>query len=340
MSTQPLPEPQPPGAAPPADRPRRGGRWPRRVLVTVLVLVLLLLGYGIALYFWAGSKLHTTDAFARYPGRPDTGEGTNWLLVGSDSRERLTPEQRRKLHVGGEHGQNTDTIMILHYGSSGPYLVSLPRDSYVAIPGHGRGKINAAYALGGPRLLTRTVEQATGLHLHHYAEVSFLGYVHVVDELGGVRICVPRGGLHDEKSGADFDAGCQEMNGTQALAYVRARYSDPQGDLGRVRRQRQLVGAVADKALSFPVLVSPWRHIPFTESALDALTVDTGTGIAPLTRMGLKTKDLSEGKGATTTVPIGSQTTIAGVGDVVLWDEAKAKRLFRALREDERLPKG
>jgi len=319
-------------------RHRRGRRWPKRLALTVLALVLCLVAYGIGLYFWGDSRLRHTDAFDAYPDRPSSGRGADWLLIGSDSRSELTPEQRKELHVGNDDVLNTDTLMVLHYGDSGPYLLSIPRDSYVAIPGHGKNKINAAYALGGPKLLTRTVEQATGLALDHYAEVNFLGFVDVVDSLGGVTICVAKGGLHDAKSGADFDAGCQRMNGTQALAYVRARYSDPLGDLGRVKRQRQLVSAVADKALSAGVLLPPWRLIPWLGASFDALTVDDGTGVRDLAQMGLRMRDIAGGKGATLTVPVGEETSVEGVGDVVEWDSVKAGQVFSALRDDTAIP--
>ncbi|MFE0176502.1 LCP family protein [Streptomyces sp. NPDC059002] len=323
-----------------ADKGSRAGgrRWPKRVALSLLVLVVLVAAYGTGLYFWAGSRLRTTDAFTEYESRPGQGKGTDWLLVGSDSRSSLTPEQRKELHVGNDQGLNTDTIMVLHYGDSGPSLVSIPRDSYVAIPGHGKGKINSAYALGGAPLLTRTVEQATGLRVDHYAEVNFLGFVDVVDALGGVTICVPDGGLHDEKSGADFDGGCQHMDGVQALQYVRARYSDPQGDLGRVRRQQQLVSAVAKKAVSVSVLLPPWNLIPFLSASLDALTVDKDTGVGTLAHMGFEMEGLSSGSGTTTTVPVASEPEIAGVGDVVVWDQVKADQLFEALRNDTPIP--
>ncbi|MFE1950176.1 LCP family protein [Streptomyces sp. NPDC059524] len=315
-------------------RPVRRRRWPRRVLWALLLVIVVVVGYGAGLYFWADGRLRTTQALSDYAGRPAAGHGSDWLLVGSDSRSGLTPEQRKQLHVGNDQGLNTDTIMILHYGDNGPYLVSIPRDSYVSIPGHGKNKINAAYALGGPRLLTRTVEQATGLRIGHYAEIGFLGLVDVVDSLGGVTLCVPSGGLHDPKSGADFDAGCQEMDGVQALQYARARYSDPRGDLGRVERQRELVHAIADEALSASVLAVPWKVIPFLSAVLDALTVDRRTGLTELTEMG---RELSDPKG-TTTVPVASEPDLPGVGDVVVWDEAGAERLFDALRDDRAIP--
>lgn len=321
-------------------QPRGGGRRtlrPRRILRLLLVLALAYVVFAGGLFLWAGGRLRHTEALAGHPDRPAAGQGTNWLLVGSDSRRKLTAEQRRELHVGGEAGLNTDTIMLLHYGASGPYLISLPRDSYVPVPGHGESKINAAYALGGPKLLTRTVEQATGLRVDHYAEVDFLGFVQVVDALGGVTLCL-EAPLKDEKSGADLPAGCAEQNGTQALAYVRARYHDPEGDLGRVRRQRQLVNAVADGMLGPGVLLNPFAAVPVLNASLDAVRVDDGTGVIDLTRMGLAMKRVSGGGGAMTTVPVHPGAGAGGAGDVLVWDEAAARRLFQAVREDGPIP--
>ncbi|CAM5480151.1 Polyisoprenyl-teichoic acid--peptidoglycan teichoic acid transferase TagU [Streptomyces diastaticus subsp. diastaticus] len=193
----------------PGEGPRRRRRWPWVVLWTVVALAVVVAGAGTALYLWADGRLRSTEAFGEYPGRPKAGRGTDWLLIGSDSRATLTPEQRRELHVGSNEVRSTDTLMIVHEGDHGTTTVSLPRDSYVAIPGHGRGKINSAFALGGPKLLTRTVEQATGLRLDHFAEVDFLGFVDVVDALGGVRVRVPAGGLRDERSGPASPPGAR-----------------------------------------------------------------------------------------------------------------------------------
>ncbi|MFJ6750853.1 LCP family protein [Streptomyces sp. NPDC091266] len=319
-------------------RPRPRWSWRRRILVALLVLVVLVVAGGVGLYVWAGRQVRHVDALGDYAGRPAAGKGTNWLLVGSDSRAQLTPAQRKELHVGKDVGRRTDTIMVLHSGDNGPYLVSLPRDSYLPIPGHGKGKINEAYADGGPKLLTRTVEEATGLRVDHYGEVNFLGLVQVVDALGGVELCVDKP-IKDEKSGADFAAGCREMNGTQALAYVRARYSDPAGDLGRVKRQRQLISAVSAEMLGPGVLLNPFRLVPVLDASLSALTVENGAGVGDLVGLGWSMKDVSGAGGTATTVPVSTPgVTIAGAGDVLLWDETRASRLFRALRDDDPIP--
>ncbi|WP_425357080.1 LCP family protein [Streptomyces inhibens] len=306
--------------------------------MVLLVLVVLVAAGGAGLYLWAGQQLRHVSALGDYAGRPAAGRGTNWLLVGSDSRGELTPRQRRDLHVGNNQVQNTDTIMVLHSGGRAPTLVSLPRDSYVPVPGYGSRKINEAYADGGPQLLTRTVEQATGLRIDRYAEVSFLGLVQVVDALDGVRLCLDEP-LKDEKSGADFAAGCRRMNGTQALAYVRARYADPEGDLGRVKRQRQLIGAVADEMLGADVLLDPVRTQRVLDVALSAVAVDERAGIGQLAKMGWSMREIAKGGGTATTVPVRLPgVMVSGAGSVLLWDENGASRLFRALRNDDPIP--
>nr|WP_202465839.1 LCP family protein [Streptomyces sp. SID4951] len=307
-------------------------------MVTLLVLVALVCAGGAWLYVSSGRKLQHVDALGEYAGRPAAGKGTNWLLVGTDSRTALTPQQREELHVGNNEVQNTDTIMVLHSGEHGPTLVSLPRDSYVPIPGHGSRKINEAYADGGPKLLTRTVEQATGLRIDRYAEVNFLGFVQVVDALDGVRLCLDAP-LKDEKSGADFPAGCRRMNGAEALAFVRARYADPEGDLGRVKRQRQLLGAVADEMAAPSVLLDPDRLTRVRDASLAALLVDEGADLARLLDMGWSMKQIAGGGGTATTVPVHrTGVMVSGVGSVLPWDENGARELFEALRHDDRIP--
>src|SRR5262249_1872726 len=191
---------------------------------------------------WPHSPRHREPVFAGYPDRPAGGRGTNWLIVGSDSREGLTPEQQNELATGGDVGSSrTDTILLVHVpglGSSNPAtLVSIPRDSYVPIPGHGKDKINAAFAMGGAPLLAQTVEQATGLRLDHYAEIGFGGFPALVDALGGVTVCLSEP-INDSLAGINLPAGCQKLDGRNALGYVRSR-ATPRADLDRMLNQRQ-----------------------------------------------------------------------------------------------------
>jgi LCP family protein required for cell wall assembly len=318
---------------PPFARPKRrdgGGRWVRRVLLALLLVVALVV--GMLVYFV--SRIDKVDALRDYDGRPAAGSGTNWLVVGSDSREGLSDEQVKDLHLGKVGGQRTDTIILLHKPASGaPTLVSLPRDSYVPIPGHGRNKLNAAYAIGGPALLARTVETVTGLRIDHYAAVGFGGFVGMTDAVGGVELC-PRQHIRDRKSGLDVDKGCQEMDGATALAYVRARYFDPQGDLGRVKRQQEFLGAVFDEAVSPATLLNPFRVLSLGNAATTALTIDEDDGLVSLLRFAFTMRAVAGGDGKRITVPVADINYQTPAGSSVKWDRQEALALFRSLREN------
>jgi LCP family protein required for cell wall assembly len=141
--------------------------------------------------------------------------GTNWLIAGSDSRSGLTRTEEDQLALGHDiSGGRTDTIMLLHLPANGtrPTLVSIPRDSYVPIPGHGENKINAAYSLGGPKLLIQTVRNVTGLRIDHYMGIGFGDLVDVVNDVGGVTLCLP-GPMKDPKAGLNPNKGCQTLDG-------------------------------------------------------------------------------------------------------------------------------
>ncbi|WP_084219372.1 LCP family protein [Spirillospora albida] len=320
-----------PEDAPPRRRRRR--RWPR-VLGGLLVVALLLTVGG---YFYLDSRLQRESVLVDYPGRVADTPGTTWLIVGSDSREGLSAAQRREFATGKAAGRRTDSMMLLHYGSGGTTLVSLPRDSYVAIPGRGRNKLNAAFAFGGPKLLVRTVEQATGLRVDHYAEIGFGGFVGVVDAIGGVEICVKER-MRDPKAGIDLSPGCQTLDGGQALGYVRSR-NYARADLERVEKQRQFFGALMKKASGPGVLLNPFRSVPLALNATSNFLVDDGDHLHHLARMMWAMRDVSGGDGVTTTVPIGGGGSAAGVGSYISWDRTKAGVLFGALREDRAVPR-
>jgi LCP family protein required for cell wall assembly len=333
---------QPADPAPPVRRSRSGPgrrRPPIGRIIGVLFLVLLLLIGGFL--FWVNSKIRHIDALGNYGGRPAATPGQDWLLVGSDSREGLSRAQRAKLHTGQAAGRRTDTIMLMHISASGapPVLLSLPRDSFVSIPGHGRNKLNAAYSFGGPKLLARTVEGATGIRLDHYMEIGFDGFVKVVDAAGGVKLCPPKA-INDKKAHLDIKAGCQEFDGPTALGYVRARSFDPKGDLGRVERQQEFLGALMGKAASPGVLLNPLRLVPFTGAALDAIAVDDDSGLYDMARFALAMRTVAADKGVTTTVPVAdTDFRPGGVGSTVLWDRDQALRLFQLLKTDRPVPK-
>ncbi|MGH3824426.1 MAG: LCP family protein [Pseudonocardiaceae bacterium] len=304
------------------------------------VLVLLVLGFAV----YVDRSLQRTDALADYPGRLAATPGTNWLIVGSDSRAGLSPDQEARLTTGAAAaagGGRTDTIMVMHipaFGGSGqPTLVSLPRDSSVPLAGHGRVKLNTTFALGGPTLLVQTVEKVTGLHIDHYAEIGFTGFADLVDDVGGVQLCPPKP-IDDPLAGLNIPAGCQVLDGPQALGYVRTRQS-PRGDLDRVERQREFLGALIARAGSPAVLLNPFRVIPLAADAPDMVTVDGGDHVWNLVRLGWAMRSLSEGDAVTTTVPFTGFGPVSDGSSAVLWDREQAARLFGALAQDRPVPR-
>jgi LCP family protein required for cell wall assembly len=308
-------------------RPRRP-RWGRRVGAALLVVLALLLGLAV----WVDLRLQRVDALTDYAERPAATPGADWLIVGSDSREGLSAEQRRRLGTGQAAGRRADTMMLLHIPRSGPpTLVSLPRDSYVPIPGRGRNKLNAAYAFGGPRLLAQTIEQVTDIRIDHYMEIGFDGFASLVDAVGGVSLCV-EAPMNDPKAGLKLGAGCQVLNSRQALGYVRTRAS-ARGDLDRVVRQQQFISALIDKMTSPGVLLNPFRSVPLALNGAGTIAVDSGDHIYHLIRFPFAMRSVSSGDGVAGTVPIAGATTVSGAS-VVLWDRPKALALFEALKQD------
>ncbi|ADU01575.1 LCP family protein [Mycolicibacterium gilvum] len=332
------PAPRPPPPRPPAPvaaaprKPRRVRRWFRIALACLLLIAVA----GVAVGAWIDSSLSRLPALTDYAGRPPAGAGTTWLLVGSDGREGLTPEQQAELTTGGDLGASrTDTILLVHLpgiGSSTPAtMVSIPRDSYVPIPEYGSDKINAAFSLGGPPLLAQTVEQATGLRIDHYAEVGFGGFAGMVDAVGGVTVC-PAEPINDPLAGIDLPAGCQELDGRNALGYVRSR-ATARADLDRMANQRQFMSALIERASSPAVLLNPLRWYPLASAAADTVAVGDGDHVWDLARLGWALR----GDVTTVTVPIG-EFTENSAGSIVVWDSETAQRLFAALASDSPVP--
>ena len=267
--------------------------------------------------------------------------GTNWLLVGSDSREGLSIEEQQQLHTGQDEGaQRTDTIMLVHLGSNGTTLVSLPRDSFVYIPEHTdldgvaqgqtRNKLNAAYSQGGAPLLVSTVEFNTGLRIDHYMEVGFRGIRDLTDAIGGIDVCVPQD-YDDEKSNLHVKAGCQELDGVTALAYVRMRYADPKGDIGRIERQQQYLAAVMKKVSKVTTILNPIAMYRTSKVATDSVILGKGDGIRDVARLGLAMKGISSGQGKIATVPISNVDANTAAGSSIIWDKEAAIALFAEL---------
>jgi len=313
-------------------------RWlrPRPVIATLAVLLSVAVIGSLLAYFYMDSKLTRKNILVNYASRPTAGAGQNWLITGSDSRQGLTREQERKLATGHDiSGRRSDTIMVLHLPANGgrPVLVSLPRDSYVPIPGDGHDKINAAYSLGGPKLLAETVQNVTGLRIDHYMGIGFGGFVRVVNAIGGVRICL-KAPLVDPKAGLHLHKGCQVLNGAEALGFVRTRETFATADLQRIQDQRLFLGALLRKLTSAGVLANPFAALPAASGVAGSVTVDKGTHLYQLLQVAFALRNP-----ITTTVPIsGSYITPSGE-DALLWNHNEAVTLFRDLRNDRPVPK-
>ncbi|GAB3238089.1 LCP family protein [Kineosporia babensis] len=314
-------------------------RMPRlRPRLVVLVLVGLLIAYPIILGFTAWTSLNRVDAVgpAQEGSNLEDTPGRTYLVVGSDSRDDLSDDEKKDLGTGSVAGQRTDTIMLLHVpdGDGPTVLISVPRDSYVPIPGKGSNKINAAYAMGGPTLLIKTLEEVGGVKIDDYIETGLGGFANIVNAVGGVELC-PKRDMNDKKAHINLKKGCQEMDGKTALGYARARYSDPRGDLGRVERQRETLAAIAKKTLSPATIIQPWRAIPAAKAGGGALTVDESTGPIALTKFVLAMRAVSGNDGLSMTVPIGNADYRVNGMSAVKWDTEKALEMFTALKNDD-----
>jgi len=325
-----------PAGAPPSARPAPGGRPRKRrrpvrtALRSLALLVALALVWlvGVPAYAWSQvGRVDDTPA----GDRPGNQPGQTFLLVGSDSREGLSAAERKKLGTGSTEGQRTDTIMLLHVPPGGePALISVPRDSFVDIPGHGQNKINAAFAFGGAPLLEQTLEQSTGLRVDGYLEIGFGGFVNVIDALGGIEMCLPEA-IKDRDSHLDLEKGCQDLDGTTALGYVRMRKADPRGDLGRVERQRQMLAAVADEAASPATVLNPVRYWRLSTASARSVRLGEDTSLGQVGTLGLAMRRVAAGDGLTLTVPVGNADASTSAGSAVLWDEEKAAAMFADL---------
>ncbi len=292
------------------------------ILLGIAVLLVLLLAWPIGLLIWANGKIEHVEALSGAAGTP----GTTYLLAGSDSRADGAIEDTET------QGARTDTIMLLHVPDSGPTaLISLPRDTYVEIPGHEASKLNAAFSWGGAPLLVQTVEQLTGLTVDHYVEVGFGGIEQVVDAVGGVELCSDLT-VDDADSGMVWTPGCREVGGVEALAFARMRKADPTGDIGRAERQQQLIGALSSKVEDPGLVFQPGRQVDLLTAGTGALTVSEGTGILDLGSLALAFRNAKGEGGITGTPPIVSMDYRPGnVGSTVRLDPDQTPGFFASI---------
>ncbi|WP_169747906.1 LCP family protein [Pseudonocardia acaciae] len=339
--------------APPAQMARRGLRAVMALLSTV---VLVATGIGWRYYQDLSGGINTSDVIT---GGTQAAPGTdmNILLVGVDSRtdaqgRPLSKQVLAQLRSGAEEGVlNSDTIILLHVPANGgkATAISIPRDSYVDIPGYGKNKINSAYPqalmaaseklrnrggdeaavdrdsrTAGRSELIKTVEKLTGVKIDHFAEVNLLGFFQLTNAIGGVEVCLKEA-VKEFRSGANFKAGRQVISGGDALAFVRQRYNLPQSDFSRIRRQQVFLAAVAHKILSAGTLTSPSKLQGLIDTAKASVVLDSGWDILGFAR---QASNLAGGNLQFVTIPTaGSDSNSAG--DVVLVEPDEVRRFVR-----------
>jgi LCP family protein required for cell wall assembly len=322
------------GAATPSSR-----RVLRRVLISVGVLGLVLaLIVGAGLWFltdrYAGNIDRVADVFGDLdeearpapatPAEAAPEEPVTFLLVGSDTRADPAP--------GEIPDGRSDAIMLARFSGDRQHaqLISIPRDSWVDIPGHGRNKINASYAFGGPTLLIQTVEQLTQVRIDHYVAIDFDGLIQVTDDLGGVDVVV----AETTKNGPfTFPAGVNHLDGEQARWYLAQRYGLAGGDFDRVKRQQQYLQAMFGKLFSSNTFTDPGRLDSALLAVTSAVAMDDTLGNAGLVSLAYSLRNVAPDDIEFFTAPV-LGTGMEGPASVVYLDTVTCERMWAYLRSD------
>lgn len=313
-------------------------RRARRVLVGLGVAVAVLLGAtGAGIYLLSE---HIGDNVGRVPNvfgsldvaqRPAAGPGLTFLLMGSDTRAPA-PTTGTDAAPGVDAGsERSDVIMLAQLSAdrTSAAVVSIPRDSWVDIPGHGMGKINAAFAYGGAPLLVRTVEQLTNVHVDHFGAIDFAGFQGMVDAVGGIDVQIRHA---TQNFGVPFAAGLNHLDGARALVYVRQRYDLPDGDIDRAKRQQNALRAVLAKAVTGGILADPVKLYRFLDVTSRSVSVDDTLTNGDFRALALESRGLRPSAVTFLTAPVrglGRQ----GAQSVVYLDDARCAQVWEALRD-------
>lgn len=315
----------------------------RKALIGLVACLAILAGSVVGALAYLGHQLDEVDripdVFADAGPRPERlQEGTaagamNILLMGTDRRSDVPTTGTSADGAAWVYGaQRSDAIMLVHIDGErdSVTVTSLPRDSWVEVPGYGMAKINAAYSYGGPALAVRTVERLTGIRVDHLAVVDWDGFRELIDAVGGISVRVPRT-VYDSARDVTWTAGTHHLDGTQALDYVGQRYGLPGGDLDRVRRQQAVLGTLAEETMD--LRDSPSGIVDFVSMLTDHLSVDEGWSSRELASLAWSLRDVGSEDVRCLTAPVSG---LGSVGDqsVVWLDRPRGAELWRAIRTD------
>jgi LCP family protein required for cell wall assembly len=322
--------------ATPSVAPRKGRPW---LVFIIAVAALVVVGALVAAALYIVSidravnqnlqrgteqlPAETPTAEGEEPRPPKTdGKAVNYVLLGSDSRVKTDAGQGR-----------SDVLMVMHLAGDGKsaYMISFPRDMYVPIPGHGKNKINAAFAFGGPPLTVRTVEGLVDTRMDHVALIDFVGFINLTEELGGVTVYNKYASVSD---GYKFPVGNITVRGEEALAYVRERKQLPHGDLDRAERQRVVLQAIISKGLAKETISNPLKFVSFVRGVSRYVTVDDQLTESELRKTALSIR-LKPGDIQSVQAPISGFGTSPTKQSIDIVDQKKLKELAKALRTDQ-----
>ncbi len=315
----------------------RGGisRVRRGAVILAIVLTIVAVAavtVGASLLTVAEGNLERVDLPA-LTKRTSDREPMNVLVVGSDSREGLTAEQIERYNLGKFDGQRSDTVILVSISGDREHasIVSFPRDLLVVDDGE-RRKLTETFA-GGPDHVVDVLQATTGVPIHHYVEISILGFISVVDAVDTVEICLDEP-LRDRKAGADFGAGCHDMAPAQALSFVRSR-STARGDFDRMERQQTFMRAMIDRLVATRTLVNLPRLFRVVERTADNVTTDSALSLSDMRRLAEEVRGLANGRLPMTTIPAYT-ARIDGRSYVVPY-EPGAQALYGALRDGSQI---
>ncbi len=345
----------PPGR-PKRQRPKRSlagriARW-GSVALTLAVIAALLGAYIKYRSVWNSIHRVNVTVLGHRPPKYSTS-AMNLLVFGSDSRQGLNRRQQLYWHVGRSQGElNTDTIMLVHIspGHHQVTVMNIPRDTVVPAYHCAKGqgwpgqqadlsaleRINSVMAAGGPACLWQTVEQQTGIHIDHFIELNFSGFVHVINDIGGVNVCVPFS-VNDPVSGLKLTKGEHHIGGVTALKFWRTREAIGTGsDLQRIQRDQFLMAQVVQGILHSGLLSSPTKLISVISDAAKAMTTDSGLTQTDMFHIAATFRGLSSQDVHFVTAP--NEVYPPDPAEVE-FAQPQARTLFHALAHDQALPR-
>ncbi len=334
---------------------RQAARSAKVIIAVISVVVLLATGFAWRSVDSLLSNLETADGLGLGGGRDGA---VDILMVGTDSRtdahgNPLSADELASLRAGGDIASNTDTIVLIRVPNDGSSAtaISIPRDSYVKVPGIGMTKINGAYGAtkegkriemvnagksdaeaetestkAGRQALIKTVAELTGVTVDHYAEVGLLGFVLLTNAVGGVDVCLNEP-VDEWMSGANFPAGEQTLNGSNALSFVRQRHDLPRGDLDRIVRQQVFMASLVHKVLSAKTLSNPTKLSELSNAITRSVVLDSDWDILKFAR---QLGDLAGGAVKFETIPVTDLNGESDEGESVVRVDPDAVRDYVA----------